>query len=59
MFGMDWRIFSKDEVAELIRVAGCYGLSPHGTIDLDVDQKPITFSERSYTFAWLALQKAG
>lgn len=59
MFGMDWRIFSKDEVAELIRVARSYGLSPHGTIDLDVDQKPITFLERSYTFAWLALQKAG
>jgi len=59
MFGMDWRIFSKDEVAELIRAARSYGLSPHGTIDLEVDQKPITFLERSYTFAWLALKKAG
>ena len=59
MFGMDWRIFSKGEVAELIRTAGSYGLRPHGAIELDVDQKPITFLHRSYTFAWLALQKAG
>lgn len=59
IFGMDWRIFSKSEVEELIRTAKSYGLSPHGAIELDADQKPITFFERSYTFAWLALQKAG
>ena len=59
MFGMDWRIFSKSEVEELIRTARSYGLTPHGAIDLDADQKPIRFFERSYTFAWLALQKTG
>ena len=59
MFGMDWRIFSRGEVEELIRTARSYGLSPHGAIDLDAVQRPITFLERSYTFAWLALQKAG
>jgi SAM-dependent methyltransferase len=59
MFGMDWRIFSKSEVEELIRTARSYGLSPHGAIDLDADQKPIMFFDRSYTFAWLALQKTG
>jgi len=59
MFGMDWRIFSKGEVEELLRTARSYGLSPHGTIDLDADQKPIKFFDRSYTFAWLALQKSG
>ena len=59
MFGMDWRIFSKSEVEELIRTARSYGLTPHGAIDLDADQKPISFFERSYTFAWLALQKTG
>ena len=58
MFGMDWRIFSKSEVEELIRTARSYGLTPHGAIDLDADQKPIRFFDRSYTFAWLALQKA-
>ena len=58
MFGMDWRIFSKSEVEELVRTARSYGLNPQGAIDLDTDQKPITFSGRSYTFAWLALQKA-
>ena len=59
MFGMDWRIFSKSEVEELIRTARSYGLTPHGAIDLDADQKPISFFERSYTFAWIALQKTG
>ena len=59
MFGMDWRIFSKSEVEELIRTARSHGLMPHGAIDLDADQKPIRFFERSYTFAWLALQKTG
>ena len=58
MFGMDWKIFSKGEVEELLRTARSYGLSPHGAIDLDVDQKPIKFFDRSYTFAWLALQKS-
>jgi len=56
---MDWRIFSKSEVEELIRTAGSYGLHPHGAMDLDADQKPIAFFDRSYTFAWLVLQKAG
>jgi len=59
MFGMDWRIFSKSEVEEMIQTAGSYGLRSHGAIDLDANQKPITFFDRSYTFAWLALQKAG
>ena len=59
MFGMDWRIFSKSEVEEMIQTAGSYGLGPQGAIDLDANQKPITFFDRSYTFAWLALQKAG
>ena len=59
MFGMDWRIFSKSEVEELIRTARSHGLMPHGAIDLDADQKPIRFFERSYTFAWIALQKTG
>jgi len=49
MFGMDWRIFSKSEVEELVRTARSYGLNPQGAIDLDTDQKPITFSGRSYT----------
>jgi len=59
MFGMDWRIFSKSEVEEMIQTAGSYGLRPQGAIDLDADQKPISFFERSYTFAWIALQKTG
>ena len=59
IFDMDWRIFSRGEVEELVRLAAAYGLSPQGTLDLSVDQKPISCFDRSYTFAWLALRKAG
>jgi SAM-dependent methyltransferase len=58
MFGMDWRIFSKGEVEDLIRVAAAYGLAPHGAVDLHAEEKPISFFGRSYTFAWLALKKS-
>jgi SAM-dependent methyltransferase len=58
MFGMDWRIFSKGEVEELIRIAGTHGLAPHGAINLDAEERPIDFSGRRYTFAWLALRKS-
>lgn len=59
MFGMDWRIFSTSEVVELIGVASTYGLIPHGPIDLRAEARPINFFGRSYTFAWLVLQKSG
>jgi hypothetical protein len=58
IFGLDWRIFSKSEVEELIRVAKSHGLRLHGNMDLGADQKPINCFDRSYTFAWLALQKS-
>src|SRR5262245_1394733 len=58
MFGMDWRIFSKGEVEDLIRTAGAHGLVPEGAIDLDAEERPINFFGRSYTFAWLALRKS-
>ncbi len=58
IFGLDWRIFSKSEVEDLIRVAKSHGLRVHGNIDLRADQKPIHCFDRSYTFAWLVLQKS-
>jgi len=59
IFGLDWRIFSKGEVEELIGLAGSYGLKPHGSVDLASEQRPINYFDRRYTFAWLVLQKSG
>ncbi len=57
IFGMDWRIFSAEEVRSFIREADEYGLIPPGHIDLDTAEKPIRSAERDYTFAWLVLRK--
>ena len=59
IFGMDWRIFSKDEVSELIQIAGSYGLTPQGPLDFATEERPIRYFDRSYTFAWLVLKKSG
>jgi len=57
MFGMDWRIFSADEVSEFISLARSYGLTPLGEVDFDAQSQPIECFGRNYTFAWMALQK--
>ena len=56
-FGMDWIIFSKQEVLSFITDARTYHLAPCGNIYLSAQEKPIECAERKYTFAWLALQK--
>jgi len=59
MFGMDWRIFSRQDVHDLIEIAGTYGLAPFGDIDLDAGEPMISCFDRNYTFAWIALRKSG
>ncbi len=56
-FGMDWKIFSKEEVLAFVDEAGAYDLKACGDLDLSADERPIECAERKYTFAWLALQK--
>jgi SAM-dependent methyltransferase len=56
-FGMDWKIFSEDEVRDFLQEARAYNLYPRGEIRLDAEEKPISCANRSYTFAWLVLQK--
>jgi SAM-dependent methyltransferase len=56
IFGMDWRIFSKEEVLAFIEEARAYGLSSCGEIDLDAKEKVIHWGGKGYTFAWLALR---
>ena len=56
-FGMDWKIFSREEIANFINEAAVYNLFPVGTINYDSDDKAIDYWEKQYTFGWLALEK--
>lgn len=56
-FGMDWKIFSKKEIAAFITEAAAYGLFPVGEMMYDGKDKVIDCGRKQYTFAWLALEK--
>jgi SAM-dependent methyltransferase len=56
-FGLDWLIFSKDDVAELLRDAAHHGLHPVGDLWFDAANKPVSASGYDYTFGWLVLEK--
>ena len=57
MYGMTWRIFSRDEAFELIETASKYGFEPTGAIELDAAERVVQWGRWKYTFAWLALRK--
>jgi SAM-dependent methyltransferase len=57
IFGMDWKIFSEQEVQTFLDEAANYDLYPRGEINLQGQQRPIRSADRDYTFAWLVLQK--
>lgn len=59
VYGVDWKIFSKDELQGLVEQAGKYGLVPVGPLNFDAGQATIHWKERNYTFAWFAFQKVG
>lgn len=57
-FGMDWTIFSQDDVRAFLDEAKAYRLAPIGSIaDATHTDKPIKYAQKEYTFAWLVLQK--
>ena len=57
IFGMNWRIFSAQEVNTFLQEAAEYDLVPWGDIDLAGSDRAISCGNKDYTFAWLALQK--
>ena len=57
IFGMDWRIFSRADVLAFIDEARGYGLQPCGQVQLEAGTPTMRWSNRHYTFAWIALQK--
>ena len=56
-FGMDWKIFSKQEVDELIEQASGYALVPVGELQYGAQDTPIECGGKKYTFGWLVLKK--
>ncbi len=56
-FGMDWKIFSKQDVADFIEQAAGYGLAPVGKLHYDGQETPIEGGGKKYTFGWLVLGK--
>ncbi|MEQ1742444.1 MAG: class I SAM-dependent methyltransferase [Candidatus Nitrotoga sp.] len=57
-FGMDWKIFSRDEIMNFVTEAASYGLYPVGEMVYDGKDKPIDCAGKQYTFGWLALKKS-
>lgn len=56
-FGLDWKIFSEQEVADFIEQAAAYGLVPVGDLHYEVQETPIECGGKKYTFGWLVLKK--
>ena len=57
-FDMDWKIFSKEEVANFVNEAAVYDLSPVGEMNYGGKDKPIDCAGKKYTFGWLVLKKS-
>lgn len=57
-FGMDWMIFSRDELAGFIDEAGGFGFSTFGEMNLGAGEPVINWNGASYTFAWFVIQKS-
>lgn len=58
-FGMDWILFSKEDISQFIDAAANYGLAPVGELLYDAEDKVIDCAGQNYTFGWLALKKIG
>ena len=58
MFNMDWNIFSKEEVLEILKNAEQkYKLKLVGNPKFDCSNKVINCANKDYTFAWLVFKK--
>lgn len=57
VYGLDWNIFSTDELLGLIDEAGSYGMVPVGQLNFQASERTVAWLEKRYTFAWFAFQK--
>ena len=56
-YGVDWTVFSKDELLNFIDEAGKHGLVPVGELNFEASERTVSWLNRDYTFAWFAFQK--
>ncbi len=56
-FGMDWNIFSENEIIDFVEQAKSYGLTTEGEMSYSGQETPIECGGKSYTFGWLVLKK--
>jgi SAM-dependent methyltransferase len=57
LYGMTWRIFSRQETLELVETAARHGFTPAGDLQLEASDRVVQWGPWKYTFAWMALQK--
>ena len=57
MYGLDWTIFSKNELLSFVEEAGKYGLAPVGQLNFEASETTVRCLNRNYTFVWFAFQK--
>ena len=57
LFGMDWKIFSKEDIINFINEAVGYGLFPVSEMKYESKDKVIDCEGKEYTFAWMVLEK--
>jgi SAM-dependent methyltransferase len=58
IFGMDWKIFSAEDVSVFLDQASGCALKPVGTVNLHAGAPTMEWAGKQYTFAWLVVQKA-
>jgi len=57
-FGLDWTIFSKSELLDLVAEAAKHDLVPVGDLHFGTPEATVRCLGREYTFAWFALRKS-
>jgi SAM-dependent methyltransferase len=57
MYGMTWRIFSREEALALVATAERHGLIAQGELDLDARDRVVQWGRWKYTFAWMTFRK--
>lgn len=57
-FGMDWLIFSREDIGQLIELAAGYGLYPVGKMNYSADEHAVDCAGKEYTFGWIVFEKS-
>lgn len=57
VYGLDWTIFSRDELCSFVQTAAKYDLVPFGPLHFEASEATIHWLKRRYTFAWFGFQK--